>query len=292
MVRLLSWQWQFHLNVPLGLVALTLALLGPAKVQSVSGLEDLRGGGSTWWTGPWLYAVALVALVGFIAVERRLRRLGVMEPIIGPLEGLSGAPGVAMAVNALVGVGLVTALTAAMAAASYAGGRWAGHAGNNAPARTGICLALVGFLVMGFTWSPSAPSALMAIELAVVGVGVGLVLAPTSAAVDDAAAAESGRGSAAGLVIVSRLVGFNVGLAALTAWGLHRYDHLRSGLELPTLGSAGYQDALTTAAIDITTTALTETFLGAALALGLALALLAMVRIDSGSGVSRPIGQK
>lgn len=344
LVRLLSWQWQFHLNVPLGLlgiaigwrtldptrrstgridwpgaglltvglVALSLALLGQARIQSVSGLEELQGeGGSAWWTGPWLYLVALVALAGFVAVERRLGRRGITEPIIGPQVRLRRAAGVAMAVNGLLGVGLVaalvnvplfinivetgadigstallagtllTALTAAMAAASYVGGRWAGHAGNTTPAMAGICLALFGFLVMGFTWSPGTPNALMAVELAVVGAGIGLVLAPTSVAVIDAAA-ESERGSAAGLVIVFRLIGFSVGLAGITAWGLRRYDQLRSDLELPALGSAGYQDALTKAAIDITTTALAETFVGAALALGFALGVLATVRIDSG----------
>lgn len=342
LVRLLSWQWQFHLNVPLallgivagwhsldptrrsrgpidwlgaglltgGLMALNLALLGQAKIQSVSGLEELQGGGgSPWWTGPWLYPVALVALVGFVGVERRLGRHGVTEPIIGPNVLQGRAPAVAMAVNGLVGVGLVialvnvplfvnivetnadigstallagsllTALTASMAVTSYVGGRWAGQAGNTVPTVTGICLALFGFVIIGLTWSADTSNVLMAIELAIIGGGIGLVLAPTSDAVVNAAA-ESERGSAAGLVIVFRLIGFSVGLAGLTAWGLRRYNDLRSDLELPALGSDGYQDALATAAIDITTTALAETFIGAALALGLALGVITTVRAD------------
>lgn len=350
LVRLLSWQWQFHLNVPLavfgivagwfaldstrrsrgrldwtgaalltvGLIALNVALLGQAKIQSVSGLEELRGGGgSPWWTGPWLYPVAALAIGGFVATERRLSTIDGAEPIIGPDVLRGQAPIVAMIVNGLVGVGLVialvnvplfvnvvesgedvgstalragillTALTATMAVTSYVGGRWAGRAGNNVPTLVGIALALVGFLVMGFTWTPDTSHVVMAIELAVVGGGIGLVLAPTSAAVVDAAA-ESERGSAAGLVIVFRLIGFSIGLAALTAWGLRRYNELRSDLELPPLGSDGYEDALTTAAVDITTTALAETFVGAAMALGLA--LIAMAALSRPSRETRGAG--
>ena len=94
LVRFLSWQWQFWLNIPLALdragrhvvgarrsrptgtasrastgsarscstvalVSLNLALLGSAEIQSVTGLDELTGGGGTDLR--WLYAGRRVA---------------------------------------------------------------------------------------------------------------------------------------------------------------------------------------------------------------------------------------
>ena len=341
LVRFLTWQWQFYLNVPLalvgiiigwrvldptkrsarridwwgaalltiGLVALNVALLGQAKIQSVSGLEELTGSSSNWWTGPWLYPVAAVALVAFVVVERRVSAGGEVDPVVSPtvLAGRSSAS--AMAVNGLVGVGLVialvnvplfiniaendsgigstallaglllTALTATMAISAYLGGEMAARMGNRIPIVVGVSLAIVGFAIMGLTWDADTSHLLMAMELAVIGAGIGLVLTPTNAAVVDAAA-EDERGGAAGLVIVFRLIGFSVGLAGLTAWGLHRYGQLRDGLELPALGEPGYETALADAAVDITTTALAETFAGSAIVLGVALVIALTVGKD------------
>lgn len=332
LVRYASWQWQFHLNVPLALgamavgwraleptrraaprldwlgavaltvavVAVNLALLGDARIQSVGGLDELRGGGGRSFTGPWLYGVAAVALLALVAAERRA-----VEPVIRRALVVGRLPAAALAVNALLGFGLVialinvplfvnvvgdgvrssavlagwllTALTAAMAATSYLGGLLTGRFGAGAPTAAGLGLAVVGFAAMGAGWSVDTGSATMALELAVVGAGIGLVLTPTSTAFVDVAA-EDERGGAAGLVIMARLIGFSVGLATVTAWGLHRYDELRRAIELPALGSPGYGDALAAATRDVTTTALAETFLGAALALALALPLAIALR--------------
>ena len=106
LVRFLSWQWQFWLNIPLAvvgvaatwwalaghdrpqrssridwiggllvtviLVSLNLALLGNAEIQSVTGLDELTGGG-----GPdlrWLYAVAVVAAAAFVVAPAPRQR--------------------------------------------------------------------------------------------------------------------------------------------------------------------------------------------------------------------------
>ena len=103
----------------------------------------------------------------------------------------------------------------------------------------------------------------MAWQLAVLGAGFGLVIAPTTAAVVDSAPADE-RGVAASLVMVLRLIGLSVGLSGLTAWGIYRYGVLRTSIVLPPLGDPTYQDALRTAQEELTTAALAETFLAAA----------------------------
>lgn len=333
LVRLLSWEWQFYLNLPLaalgmfaawrvldptqrsgrtidwlgailltvGLVALNVALLGEAKIQTVTGLDELTGGPGNRWVGPWLYPVAAVAFVLFFVVERRRSAAGEIDPVV-PLRFVQEVrSGAALVVNALLGVGIVialvnvplfvnivesragstigstalragwllTALTATMAVTSYLGGLMAARVGNGSPTAAGLAGATIGFALMGWTWSADASSLVMAAELALVGAGAGLVLAPTNAAVVDSSR-EADRGTAAALVIVFRLIGFSIGLAALTAWGLRRFNELRDELVLPSLGEPGYETALIDASVDITTTALAETFVGAGVALGIA----------------------
>lgn len=222
----------------------------------------------------------------------------------------------ALGVNGLVGVGLVTALinvplfvnivegdvgrsavrsgwlltvlTAAMAITSYLGGVASSRLGYRLPATVGLALAAAGLLLMGLIWAPDTAALAMAVPLGLVGAGIGLVFAPTSTAVIDAAI-EDQRGTAAGLIILSRLIGFSVGLAGLTAWGLRRYDDMRADVELPPITDAGYADAVAEATVKISTAALAETFIGAAvvLAVAVAVAVALGVRTSQGRPVSR-----
>jgi MFS family permease len=324
LVRFASWRWQFHLNLPLALigaiaawavlepgrrvarrvdwagaalltvvlVAFGSAVLAGARIQGVGELSDLGGSDRSAPGGPWFWLVAVVALVALVLVERRSS-----APMIDPSVFAGRASAAGLAVNALVGVGLVvalvnvplfvnvvegdtgsaavragwllTALTATMAAASYLGGRVAGRLGDRRVVVAGSVAGAVALIAMGATWTGATGAGWMAWQLALLGAGLGLVLAPTTAAVVDAAREED-RGVAAGLVIVARLVGFSLGLAGLTAWGLWRYQRLRDGQHLPPLGSPGAEVVLARAAVDLTTRALTGTFVGAGLALAVA----------------------
>jgi MFS family permease len=344
LVRFLSWQWQFHLNIPLallgivagwrvleparrsgrrvdwlgvasltaGLVALNVALLSEARIQTVTGLDELTGSSPAGGIGRWLYLVAAGAL-GFFAWNER--RAG--EPMIGAGLVRSRPVVAAIGVNTLLGMGLVialinvplfvnivegdlersavlagwllTALTATMAVASLLGGLACARFGYRSPAVVGLAVGASGLVLMGSTWSPGTAAAWMAAQLALLGAGIGLVLAPTSTAVVDAAADDQ-RGTAAGLVIVSRLIGFSVGLAALTAWGLRRYDEMRAGVELPPITDAGYADALAEATVEISTSALAETFLGAAAALAVAVLVASLLAGRTPAGGSIPAG--
>lgn len=322
LVRFLSWEWQFWLNIPLALgglaaswwalsdhdrpehgaridvvgagllttalVSLNLALLGSAEIQSVNGLDELTGGGGSDLR--WLYPVAAVAAALFVWQQRNSA-----HPLIDRriLRGRSVL--VALVVNFVVGAGLViamvdvplfvnsvevdleraavysgwilSALTAAMALASYVGGRWTERAWFRPPVMTGIAMSAAAYAWMGATWTADTSYPIFAVQLALLGGGFGLTVAPTTSAVVDEAPADQ-RGAAAALVMVVRLLGLSVGLSALTAWGLARFEALRSTIELPPLTDPGFEDALLAAQESLTAQAIAETFTAAAVVVG------------------------
>ncbi len=329
LVRFLSWRWQFWLNVPLAivgaaaawwalaehdrperrgrvdwlgaglltvvLVSLNLALLGSAEVQSVQGLDELTGNGGTDLR--LLYPVAVVAAIGLVVQQRRLRRTG-GDPIVDAALFRGRNVRVALIVNFVVGAGLViamvdvplfinaverdiersavvagwilSALTAAMAVASYVGGRVTERTWYGPPIVLGLFTATGAYAVMGLTWDGSSSYVLLALQLAVLGAGIGLTVAPTTSAVVDHAAPEA-RGAAAAVVMVVRMIGLSVGLSALTAWGLARFNALRGDLDLPAITDPGFGAALEVATERLTAQSIADTFLASGIALGVGL---------------------
>ncbi|MEM9042031.1 MAG: MFS transporter [Actinomycetota bacterium] len=280
-----------------GLISLNLALLGGAEVQSVQGLDELTGNGATDFR--WLYGLAVVSGAAFVWQQRRRRRSGRDALVDGALFRGRNVR-VALIVNFLVGAALViamvdvplfvnaveidlersavvagwilSALTAAMAVASYVGGRVTERTWYGPPIFAGLVAATSAYLLMGVTWNGDSPYPLLAAQLALLGAGVGLTIAPTTSAVVDHAEPDA-RGAAAGVVMVVRMIGLSVGLAALTAWGLARFNALRGDIELPPLTDPGFTDAVQAATRDLTAQSIADTFLASAAALGVGLVL-------------------
>jgi hypothetical protein len=97
----------------------------------------------------------------------------------------------------------------------------------------GLLLAAGGLLAMSRWGDGALGSWPSTVVLVLVGLGVGLALAPVNnAALADSPAAA--HGVAASLVVVARMVGMVVGLALLTAIGLHRYYGAVAALPDPT----------------------------------------------------------
>lgn len=279
------------------LVSLNLALLGSAEVQSVQGLDELTGNGGTDLR--ILYPVAFVAALILVWQQRHLRAIG-GDAIIDASLFRGRNVRVALIVNFVVGAGLViamvdvplfinaverdiersavvagwilSALTAAMALASYIGGRVTERTWYGPPIVLGLVAATSAYALMGFTWGGDTPYTLLAVQLAVLGAGIGLTVAPTTSAVVDHAAPDA-RGAAAAVVMVVRMIGLSVGLSALTAWGLARFNALRGDLDLPPITDPDFPAALEEATETLTAQSIADTFLASAVALGIGLVL-------------------
>jgi EmrB/QacA subfamily drug resistance transporter len=335
LVRFLSWQWQFWLNIPLAavglaaswwaleghdrpqerqridwlgaalltvtLVSLNVALLGSAEIQSVNGFEELTGESADL---RWLYVVALAAGATFVWQQRRTsnplfdRRLFRGRNLAAALI-VNFVVGAALVIamvdvplfinsveldlerSAVVAGSILSALTAAMALMSYVGGRLTERWWYQPPVLAGLAMSTAAYAWMGSTWTSDTSYPVFALQLALLGGGFGLTVAPTTSAVVDAAPDDQ-RGAAASIVMVVRLMGFSVGLSALTAWGLARFNALRSTIELPGITDPGFEAAVTRAQESLTAQAIAETFTAAAVVVGAGLlATIVMRRGDT-----------
>jgi MFS family permease len=221
--------------------------------------------------GPPLLVGALVAAIAFFVWERFARtRLiepaGVrFRPFLAAL-GASLTAGAALMVT-LVNVelfgqgvldldktaaaGLLLRFLIALPIGAVLGGFIATRVGDRAVAFAGLLLAAGGYVLVS-KWPADLLAArhnlglftvpALDTDLAIAGLGLGLVIGPlTSATLRVVPAAQHGIASAA--VVVARMIGMLVGIAALSAWGLYRFnEYLQqrlAALPAPTANSPG-----------------------------------------------------
>ncbi|HET7277655.1 MAG TPA: MFS transporter [Dermatophilaceae bacterium] len=174
------------------------------------------------------------------------RHRAAAEPLV-PRGVVRGRTGTALVVSLLVGAALVAVVVdvpvlarlthttsqtvaalvlvrflIAVPVGALVGGWLLRRLGDGAVAGAGLLLAAAGLGVMSGWGNGSLERVDSTLVLVLVGLGVGLALAP----VNNAALADSpqdAHGTASSLVVVARMVGMVVGLALLTAIGLHRY---------------------------------------------------------------------
>jgi MFS family permease len=212
------------------------------------------------WGVPVLLGAALV-LVAFVAWEwwartKLIDTAGVrMAPFLAAL-GVSLAAGAALMVtlvnidlfgqsllhqNDRGSVLLLLRFLIALPVGAVLGGILAGRLGDRWVAVGGMLVAGAGYLLIS-RWPVevlSTPHHLgfvdlprLDVDLAIAGLGLGLVIAPLSSAVLRVVpAAQHGVASAG--VVVARMTGMLVGVAALSAWGLRRFHALTANLPTP-----------------------------------------------------------
>ncbi|GLZ10962.1 major facilitator superfamily protein [Actinomadura sp. NBRC 104425] len=208
------------------------------------------------WGLPVLAAgVAVMAAFVLWEVRSRTRLLDVEGTRRGPLFatlGVSLLSGAALMVT-LVDVQLVAQtllgedtmggalilarFLVALLVAAFLGGLAAWRFGERVPLVAGMAVAAAGYALIamwpeGLRDAAYGPLPRMDVDLVVTGAGLGLVIAPVSSAVlRTVPAARYGIASAA--VVVARMMGMLLGIAALSAWGFHRFHSLTAGLQMP-----------------------------------------------------------
>jgi MFS family permease len=232
------------------LVLITLALYAGDPERSPVG-------SGFWWQAP----AALVLLILFVMRERRAA-----APLIDVRHfrdsGFTGA----VLTNALAGAGLMVALVfipvlaqssvfsldprqaaflllrllVGIPVGALLGGAIASRLrSNRGVAAIGMLIAAFAFALLA-GWNQDSlrghllgtPLRLADLELFAAGLGLGLEIAPVSAALLDLVA-ETERGTAAAFLTVARMVGMLVGFSAVAGYGLYRFDRATAHLAPP-----------------------------------------------------------
>lgn len=120
---------------------------------------------------------------------------------------------------------LLSALTVPMAIAAVPGGWLSDRIGYNKTTLAGLGISSIGFLLIWQTWHLEIDDLVIVVEMALVGIGVGLTFSPISASVINAASDEE-RGVASALVLILRLIGMTISVSSLTTLSLHRVTSL------------------------------------------------------------------
>ena len=114
-------------------------------------------------------------------------------------------------------------------------------------AAVGMAVAAGGYFLIA-AWPLAAlaahmgPLPLAQTDLVIAGLGLGLVIAPVAGAALDST--EPGQHTvASAAAVVSRTIGMLVGVAALSAWGLHRFQTLTAHLNMPIPGTGNFEKA-------------------------------------------------
>ncbi|MFD4191287.1 MULTISPECIES: DHA2 family efflux MFS transporter permease subunit [Amycolatopsis] len=256
LVEAFAWPSIFLVNLPVGVALLVagLRVLGesrnpdapaidvPGTVLSVVGVGALTygliEGGSRGWTSPVIlgsFAVAVVVLAGFVAVEAR--RAAPVLPLRLFRERLFTVSNTAMVVVGFALMGssfffsqffvqvqgssiLVAGLrtlpaSLGMVVVSPFAGRLAARHGFRIVVTSGLVLAGVGLLVLGFVDADTGYGNVWW-RLAVVGVGFALAMSPLTGAAIQAVSPREG-GLASGISSTTRQIGAVLGVAVLGA---------------------------------------------------------------------------
>ena len=252
----LGWAWIFLLNVPLGAVGLIAARGAlPAAPPRPEGGFDLAGfaasgtailafgfalteAGSFGWDSPVVLgglAGGAVALAAFVRIE--LTQTAPLVDLRGfGARAISGANAVMLLSTAVmcsvlffVSLYLQTArgyspletgaaflpMTGLILVVAPIAGRLTDRVGSRVPATAGMLLVALGLLLLSEIGLGGGLGGLLP-SLAIVGVGVGLVTTPVTAAALGGAADDE-FGVAAGVLNTSRMVGLTLGIAFMGA---------------------------------------------------------------------------
>ncbi|NLE74076.1 MAG: MFS transporter [Actinobacteria bacterium] len=237
----------------IALASLTIGLGGNAEVDSLA-------------VKPWWLIGSIVAFVVFVLWELRqkepLIRLSFFRDIRFTAANIASlAVGTALIVGmveiplyaySLLGKSevegglLLMRLTVMIPVGAVLGGWLADRLGYVVSATAGFLAIAAGYFLITL-WPQHPGELLMTRDLALAGLGFGLVIAPLGATVI-AVVGKAWTATGSALITVTRMVGMTVGLAALSSWGIRRFNRLMADTPLP-LRSPDMTDAQYNAAV-------------------------------------------
>ncbi len=269
-VAVLHWRWIFWLNIPQSAVVFAALLWLPNR-RELGAKMDYMGG--TVLVGALLFLSLALSRTSLFAVDSAYPFLlatgGVVmlvmlvlvesktdHPLLVPALFRSWVFLTSNLVQVLVGVALIIAmvtvpltantvmgkspfigslwllrLTAIIPIGAVTGGLLVSRLGPSTLTIAGLVLVAVGmFLASGWELGVSDPQ--LTAHLVIAGFGFGLVIAPVVVSALESAS-DDYQGTAASLVVMSRMLGMTLGLAALSAWGVQHFQVLTAGLEIP-----------------------------------------------------------
>ncbi|MDA1220032.1 MAG: MFS transporter [Chloroflexi bacterium] len=269
-VELSNWRWIFWLNVPQAGVLL-LALFWLPNRPNRQARVDYLGGGLLAATllvvslavsreGLFTLTSPLPFLIGapgvLLAITLGVAQRRTLQPLLPGFLFRSWAFVTANLTQFLVGVSLIIAmvtvplmantimgqdpftgalwllrLTGAIPVGAVLGGWLLSKVGVRPVTVTGLALATLGLFLVS-TWQIGVAEPMLTLHLVMAGFGFGLVIAPIVTHALNAVS-EDYQGTAASLVVVARMMGMTLGLAALSAWGVEHFQALTAGLDLP-----------------------------------------------------------
>ncbi len=225
-----------------------------------------------------LVSLAVVLLIGFIFVESRVK-----DPLVNldmfKRRNLSSSSLVNLLVGYCLFIGLVSVpilvnlqrgdtasfsdaalevgamlstLTLPMAFAAVPGGWLSERIGVKQTILMGLILAIIGFMLIWIRWTIDISAIEVGIQMAIVGVGIGLTFSPVSAAIINSATDEE-RGVAGAIVLILRLIGMTVSISTLSSVMFYRVNELvvnaTAGME--TIDTSAFAEAYTNSAVQV-----------------------------------------
>lgn len=269
-VELSNWRGIFWLNVPQAGVLLLAMLWLPNRPNRQARVDYLGGAllastllvvslalsreGLFTFTSPLPFIIGAPGVL--LAITLGLTQHRTLQPLLPAFLFRSWAFVIANVTQFLVGVSLIIAmvtvplmantimghdpftgalwllrLTGAIPVGAVLGGWLLLKVGVRSITGTGLALTALGlFLVSNWQIGVAEPD--LTLHLAMAGFGFGLVIAPIVTHALNGVR-DDYQGTAASLVVVARMLGMTLGLAALSAWGVEHFQVLTAGLDLP-----------------------------------------------------------
>ena len=268
--EMLDWRWIFWINIPVGIIAALLIffLLGSSpKAQSkidylggillAAGLAFLSLALSQrpeQFDSP-IYTIStsiLSVLCFIIFIFRQFRatepliNLSIFKNITFSSANITSLIAGAALIMALVNVPLISQtimgsspieaglrlfrLTIMICVGAIGGGFLCRQFGYRLPTIIGLLLSGLGFFFLS-RWTLDIADPYMTLHLVTVGLGFGLVIAPLATAVVDSIGSKQ-RAIGSSIVVMTRMIGMIIGLAALSSWGMGNFQIMTAGMTL------------------------------------------------------------